>query len=108
MALGAPDLKIVIGEAPAAFAGLDPPDAVFIGGGISDGNVFEQAWTRLKPGGRLVANAVSLEGEARLAALFGTHGGELIRLAVSHARPVGTMHGFKPAMPVTQWRVIRP
>jgi precorrin-6B C5,15-methyltransferase / cobalt-precorrin-6B C5,C15-methyltransferase len=70
--------------------------------------VFEQAWARLKPGGRLVANAVSLEGEARLAALFGTHGGELIRLAVSHARPVGTMHGFKPAMPVTQWRVIRP
>jgi precorrin-6Y C5,15-methyltransferase (decarboxylating) len=108
MALGAPDLKIVIGEAPAAFAGLDPPDAVFIGGGISDRNVFEQAWARLKPGGRLVANAVSLEGEARLAALFGTHGGELIRLAVSHARPVGTMHGFKPAMPVTQWRVIRP
>jgi precorrin-6Y C5,15-methyltransferase (decarboxylating) len=108
MALGAPDLKIVIGAAPAAFAGLDPPDAVFIGGGISDRNVFEQAWARLKPGGRLVANAVSLEGEARLAALFGTHGGELIRLAVSHARPVGTMHGFKPAMPVTQWRVIRP
>ena len=108
MALGAPDLKIVIGAAPAAFAGLDPPDAVFIGGGISDGNVFEQAWARLKPGGRLVANAVSLEGEARLAALFGTHGGELIRLAVSHAKPVGAMHGFKPAMPVTQWRVIRP
>jgi precorrin-6Y C5,15-methyltransferase (decarboxylating) len=98
----------VVGEAPAAFAGLDAPDAVFIGGGISDGNVFEHVWARLKPGGRLIANAVSLEGEARLAALFRTHGGELIRLAVSHAKPVGAMHGFKPAMPVTQWRVIRP
>jgi precorrin-6Y C5,15-methyltransferase (decarboxylating) len=107
LALGAPDLKIVVGAAPAAFQGLAAPDAVFIGGGISHAGVFEVVWTRLKPGGRLVANAVSLEGEARLAALFGAHGGELIRLAVSHARPVGTMHGFRPAMPVTQWRVIK-
>ena len=108
LALGAPDLKIVVGAAPAVFEGLDAPDAVFIGGGISDEDVFEQAWTRLKPGGRLVANVVSLEGEARLAALFQTHGGEMVRLSVSHARPVGTMHGFKPAMPVTQWRVTKP
>jgi precorrin-6B C5,15-methyltransferase / cobalt-precorrin-6B C5,C15-methyltransferase len=108
LALGAPDLKIVVGMAPAAFAGLDAPDAVFIGGGISDEGVFDAVWARLKPGGRLVANAVSLEGESRLAALFGALGGELVRLAVSHAKPVGTMHGFKPAMPVTQWRVTKP
>jgi precorrin-6Y C5,15-methyltransferase (decarboxylating) len=108
LALGAPDLQVVVGAAPAAFAGLEAPDAVFIGGGISDEGVFEAVWARLKPGGRLVANAVSLEGEARLAALFREHGGELIRLAVAHARPLGTMHGFKPAMPVTQWRVTRP
>jgi precorrin-6Y C5,15-methyltransferase (decarboxylating) len=106
--LGAPDLKIVVGTAPAAFAGLEAPDAVFIGGGISDEGVFDAVWARLKSGGRLVANAVSLEGEARLAALFGVHGGELIRLAVSHAKPVGTMHGFRPAMSVTQWRVSKP
>lgn len=107
LALGAPDLKIVVGTAPVAFEGLDAPDAAFIGGGISHPDVFDAVWTRLKPGGRLVANAVSLEGEARLAALFGAHGGELIRLAVSHARPVGSMHGFKPAMLVTQWRVTK-
>jgi len=108
LALGAPDLKIVVGAAPAAFTGLDAPDAVFIGGGISDEGVFEAVWARLKPGGRLVANAVSLEGEGQLATLFCAHGGELVRLAVSHAKPVGTMHGFKPAMPVTQWRVTKP
>jgi precorrin-6B C5,15-methyltransferase / cobalt-precorrin-6B C5,C15-methyltransferase len=108
LALGAPDLAIVVGAAPAGFAGLDAPDAAFIGGGISDEGVFEAVWARLKRGGRLVANAVSLEGETRLAALFGAHGGELIRFAVSHAKPVGTMHGFKPAMPVTQWRVTKP
>jgi len=107
-ALGTPDLKIVVGAAPAALAGLDPPDAAFIGGGISDQGVFDAVWSRLKPGGRLVANAVSLEGEARLAELFRAHGGELLRLAVSHAKPVGSMHGWKPAMPVTQWRVTKP
>lgn len=105
--LGTPDLKIVTGEAPAAFVGLDAPDAIFIGGGISDHGVFEESWTRLKQGGRLVANVVSLEGEARLAALFATHGGELVRLAVSYVKPVGAMHGWKPAMPVTQWRVTK-
>jgi precorrin-6B C5,15-methyltransferase / cobalt-precorrin-6B C5,C15-methyltransferase len=108
LALGAPDLKIVVGTAPAAIANLEVPDAVFIGGGISDEGVFDAAWAKLKSGGRLVANAVSLEGESRLAALFRAHGGELIRLAVSHVKPVGTMHGFKPAMPVTQWRVMKP
>jgi precorrin-6Y C5,15-methyltransferase (decarboxylating) len=108
LALGAPDLKIVTGTAPTAFESLEAPDAVFIGGGISNDGVFEGAWARMKPGGRLVANVVSLEGETRLAALFRAHGGELVRLAVSHAKPVGSMHGFKPVMPVTQWRVTKP
>ncbi|WP_407159886.1 precorrin-6y C5,15-methyltransferase (decarboxylating) subunit CbiE [Bradyrhizobium sp. STM 3557] len=108
LALGAPDLKIVVGTAPASLADLDAPDAAFIGGGISDEGVFEAVWARLKPGGRLVANAVSIEGEARLASLFRAHGGELVRLAVSHATRVGTMHGFRPAMTVTQWRVNKP
>jgi precorrin-6Y C5,15-methyltransferase (decarboxylating) len=108
VALGAPDLKIVTGAAPASLEGLEPPDAAFIGGGISEQGVFDAAWSRLKPGGRLVANAVSLEGEARLLNLFSAHGGDLIRLALSHAKPVGGMHGWKPAMPVTQWRVTKP
>ncbi|MDU6141254.1 MAG: hypothetical protein E6645_39420, partial [Bradyrhizobium sp.] len=87
---------------------LDDPDAVFIGGGISEPGVFEAAWSRLKPGGRLVANVISLEGEARVTELFGRHGGELIRIAVSRIEPVGRMHGWRQAMPVTQWRVMKP
>jgi len=81
---------------------------VFIGGGISDDGVFETTWSRLKPAGRLVANVVSLEGEARLTTLFQQHGGELVRIAVAHVKPVGSMHGWKPAMPATQWRVTKP
>jgi precorrin-6Y C5,15-methyltransferase (decarboxylating) len=107
-ALGAPELQIVQGSAPQALAGLARPDAVFIGGGMMDDGVFEAAWSALKPGGRLVANAVSLETEARLAGYFQQFGGDLIRLQVARADRVGAMSGWRPAMPVTQWRVRKP
>jgi precorrin-6Y C5,15-methyltransferase (decarboxylating) len=106
--LGAPELEIVHGHAPEALGGLARPDAVFIGGGMMDDGVFEAVWEALKPGGRLVANAVSLETEARLADYFQHFGGELVRLQVARAERVGTMSGWRPAMPVTQWRVRKP
>ena len=107
-ALGVPELRIVQGHAPEALAGLARPDAVFIGGGMRDEGVFEAAWSALKPGGRLVANAVSLETEARLAGYFQQFGGDLIRLQVARADRVGAMSGWRPAMPVTQWRARKP
>ena len=107
-ALGVPELEIVQGHAPQALAGLAQPDAVFIGGGMMDDGVFDAAWSVLKPGGRLVANAVSLETEARLAGYFRQFGGDLIRLQLARADRVGAMSGWRPAMPVTQWRVRKP
>ena len=104
-ALGTPQLRLVKGEAPAAFDGLPTPDAVFIGGGLGDRGVVEGAWERLKPGGRLVANAVTAEGEAHLFALRGRLGGEMTRLSVARLAPVGELHGWKPLMPVTQYWV---
>jgi precorrin-6Y C5,15-methyltransferase (decarboxylating) len=106
--LGVPELEIVQGHAPDALAGLARPDAVFIGGGMMEDGVFDAAWAALKSGGRLVANAVSLETEARLAGYFQQYGGELIRLQVTRADRVGAMTGWRPAMPVTQWRVRKP
>jgi len=106
-ALGAPDLQIVKGHAPSALAGLPPPDAVFIGGGLGDG-CLEAAWRALKPGGRLVANAVTLEGEQQLLKAFTEHGGELTRIAIERATPVGTMHAWRPALPIVHWRITRP
>jgi precorrin-6Y C5,15-methyltransferase (decarboxylating) len=102
-ALGVPGLKVVQGAAPEALAGLPAPDAVFVGGGGSEAGVMDAAVDALKPGGRLVANAVTLEMEAVLIARQATLGGELTRIAVSRAAPVGTMTGWRPAMPVTQW-----
>jgi precorrin-6Y C5,15-methyltransferase (decarboxylating) len=107
-ALGVPELEIVQGRAPEALAGLARPDAVFVGGGMMDDGVFEAVWAALKPRGRFVANAVSLETEARLADYFRRFGGDLIRLQVARADKVGTMFGWRPAMPVTQWRVRKP
>jgi len=104
-ALGTPQLKLVKGEAPQAYDGLPEPDAVFIGGGLDDGGVAEGAWERLKLGGRLVANAVTAEGEAQLLALRGKLGGDMTRLSVARLAPVGDLHGWKPLMPVTQYWV---
>ena len=106
--LGTPDLRIVQGRAPEAFAGQPSPDVVFIGGGLSDAGVFDAAWSALKPGGRMVANAVTLESEAKLADEFQRHGGELVRLQVSKADAVGTAFAWRSAMPITQWRVRKP
>jgi precorrin-6B C5,15-methyltransferase / cobalt-precorrin-6B C5,C15-methyltransferase len=106
--LGVPHLKLVKEAAPPAYSDLPDPDAVFIGGGLADAGVIEGAWARLKPGGRLVANAVTAEGEAQLLAWHSQHGGELTRLSVARLSPVGELHGWRPLMPVTQYWVDKP
>jgi precorrin-6Y C5,15-methyltransferase (decarboxylating) len=106
--LGVPDLQVVAGAAPAALAGLSRPDAVFIGGGASDPGVIDAAVAALRPGGRLVVNGVTLETEALLLARHAAMDGELTRIAIARAEPLGTMTGFRPAMPVTQWRWVKP
>ena len=105
---GVPGLKIVTGAAPAALEDLPAPDAIFIGGGGSGEGVLEAAITALKPGGRLVANGVTLEMEAALIAAHAAHGGGLIRMDVSRAAPIGGMSGWLPARPVTQWSWVKP
>lgn len=106
--LGVPHLRVVTGAAPAALAGLPRPDAVFIGGGLTAPGLLDACWAALPAGGRLVANTVTLESEALLADARRTHGGELVRLAVAHAVPVGGFTGWRQAMPVTQWAVQKP
>lgn len=108
-ALGTPFLKVVRGEAPAALAqDLPRPDAVFIGGGITAEGVVEACWSALPPGGRLVANVVTAEGEAAVIGRQSRLGGTLSRIAVSRAEPVGGYQGWRPLMPVTQWAVTKP
>ena len=107
-ACGVPGLVVVEGSAPKALAGLDTPDAIFIGGGGSDAGVLNAAIKALRPGGRLVANAVTLEMEGLLLARHISLGGDLTRINISRASPVGSMQAWRPAMPVTQWSWVKP
>jgi precorrin-6Y C5,15-methyltransferase (decarboxylating) len=107
-ALGVPALQLVAGEAPAALAGLPAPDAIFIGGGVTVPGVFDTCWDALKRGGRLVANAVTLEGEAALAACRKQHGGTLTRIAVAEAQPLGGFETWRPALPITLYEASKP
>ena len=107
-ALGVPRLAIVPGALPDSLRGQPLPDAAFIGGGITKAGVFEAVWRALKPGGPLVANTVSLDGEARLLDLHASHGGDLVRIDVSCLERIGGMRVMRPRMAVLQWRTQKP
>lgn len=107
-ALGVPGLQVVEGHAPEALAGLATPDAIFIGGGASEQGLLDAAIGALRGRGRLVANAVTLETEAELIARHAALGGELTRIAVSRADAVGGKTAWRPAMPVTQFKWVKP
>jgi precorrin-6Y C5,15-methyltransferase (decarboxylating) len=107
-ALGVPALRVVTGAAPDALAGLEQPSTVFVGGGATVDGVLPACWAALRPGGRLVANAVTVQAEGLLADWYGRLGGSLTRLQVQRAAPVGGFTGWRPAMPVTQWAVDKP
>ena len=102
-ALGVDRLEIALGRAPEALAGLTPPDAVFVGGGLSAA-LLEALETALPAGTRMVANAVTLETEALLGQWHVRKGGELMRIEIAHSAPLGEKRGWKSAYPVTQWR----
>ncbi|GAC1345948.1 MAG: bifunctional cobalt-precorrin-7 (C(5))-methyltransferase/cobalt-precorrin-6B (C(15))-methyltransferase [Acetobacteraceae bacterium] len=107
-ALGAIGLAVVVGRAPEALAGLPPPDAVFIGGGAQDPGLLDAAWKALRPGGRIVANAIAIDTEALLFDAQSRRGGTLTRIAVDRMDVVGRMRAFRPSMPVTQWAAEKP
>jgi precorrin-6Y C5,15-methyltransferase (decarboxylating) len=106
-ALGVPGLTVAVGSVPEALAALDPPDAVFIGGAVTRAGVVETCWDALRPGGRLVANAVTIQSEAVVVDWQERIGGDLTRISISRAAPVGDFLGWKPMMPVTQWVVTK-
>ncbi|WP_426511505.1 precorrin-6y C5,15-methyltransferase (decarboxylating) subunit CbiE [Dactylosporangium sp. McL0621] len=104
-AFGVPGLHLVVGAAPEALERQPAPDAIFIGGGFTAPGVFDACWNALKPGGRLVVNAVTVESERLVAELQQRYGGELTRIAVNRAAPVGGFLAWRPMLPVTQWVV---
>ncbi len=106
-ALGTPELEIVHGTAPQCLAGLPAPQAVFVGGGCRAAGLLDLCWEALPEGGRLVANAVTIEGERALLDWQARHGGELVRIEVARLAAVGGLHAWRPALPVTQLAAVR-
>jgi precorrin-6B C5,15-methyltransferase / cobalt-precorrin-6B C5,C15-methyltransferase len=110
--LGVPGLQIITGAAPRSLgkipAELAQPDAVFVGGGVSQVGLLEALWAALRPGGRLVANVVSIDGERAILAWQARHGGELARIALSRSEPLGGHHAWRPLLPVTQLAATKP
>ncbi|MEL6510269.1 MAG: precorrin-6y C5,15-methyltransferase (decarboxylating) subunit CbiE [Pseudomonadota bacterium] len=105
-ALGTPKLELIDGASPDALTDLAAPDAVFIGGGLTL-ETAALAWSALKPFGRLVVNAVTLESEALVIQLHAKYGGDLAKIMVNRAEPIGPKTGWRPLMPVTQWSVMK-
>ncbi|MHC1479115.1 precorrin-6y C5,15-methyltransferase (decarboxylating) subunit CbiE [Frateuria aurantia] len=107
-ALGVPRLQLVAGTAPQALHGLPAPDVVFIGGGVTAEGVLEACWQALPAGGRLLANAVTLQAEQRLLVWRQHHGGRISRVAVEHAEALGRFDVWRPALPVSLYAVVKP
>ncbi|SIO32523.1 precorrin-6Y C5,15-methyltransferase (decarboxylating) [Rhodovulum sp. ES.010] len=105
-ALGADRLRVVEGHAPEALDGLAPPQAVFIGGGLSEA-LLADMWERLAHETRIVTNAVTLESEALLAKWQAAQGGSLMRIDLAATQPLGTRRGWRAAYPVVQWSTAR-
>jgi precorrin-6Y C5,15-methyltransferase (decarboxylating) len=106
-ALGTPNLQIIAKKAPSALKDLPTPDAIFIGGGVTAQGLFDICWQALRPGGRLVANVVTIEGEQTLFQWYEKVGGSFTRIAIQRAEPIGKFLGWKAMAPVTQWIAVK-
>jgi precorrin-6Y C5,15-methyltransferase (decarboxylating) len=106
--LGTPELTVVQARAPDCLAGLAAPDAVFVGGGVGAPAMLETCWRMLRPGGRLVANVVTVQGEHRLLTWQAANGGELLRIEVARLDQLGSYHTWRPLLPVTQLAAHKP
>lgn len=106
-ALGVPNLQIISGSAPEALHDLPQPDTIFIGGGLTAPEVLETCWNALPSGGRLVTNAVTIESEQLVFSWQAKVGGELTRIAIQRAEPIGKFLGWKALSPITQWTVVK-
>lgn len=106
--LGVPDVHVVTAAAPDVLADLESPDAVFVGGGATVDGLLDRCWAALRPGGRLVVHGVTLQTEQLLVAWHARHGGELVRLLVESAAPLGGFTSWTPARAITQYAVVKP
>ncbi len=103
--LGVDWLRIIEGDASEMLEEAPLPDAVFVGGGVSN-ELLRVLWRRLKPGTRIVINAVTLESEILLVKWQEKKGGRIVKLDVSEVTSLGERRGWKASYPIVQWQVV--
>lgn len=108
VALGVPQLQIIPGIAPQALENLPQPDAIFIGGGVTNEDLFETCWQALPVGSRLVINAVTLESEQKVLQWHNQYRGSLTRISIERTKAIGSFSGWQPLAPITQWVIVKP
>jgi len=106
--LGVPRLQVVEGSAVTKMDEIETaPDVIFMGGGVSDRNLVDACWQRLGPGGRLIANGVTVEAHTAMMEFQKAHGGELTRISVARSGAVGQLTALRPLMDVLQLKAIK-
>lgn len=96
-------VEVVHGEAPEVLASLEDPDAIFIGGsGGKLSSLLNVCAQCLKPGGRIVVNAVTLENAMAAYHQLAELGlsPDLLQLQVSKSRPIAGNTRLEPLTPV--------
>ena len=112
LAFGVDNVRVLEGRAPEILSEIeDDPDAVFIGGSKGSlGQIIQTALERLKPGGRLVANAITFENIQEAYATFKELGiqPEIMQLNVSRAVPLARFMRYEAQNPIHIFSITKP
>lgn len=105
------NVRVIAGRAPEALADLETPDAVFVGGskgGMDE--IVDVALERLRPGGRLVVNTITLENSGEVYSALRKHGivPEVTLLQISRAEPLARYLRFEALNPIQIFAAEKP
>ena len=98
--------EVIEARAPEGLEALPVPDAVFVGGGANEA-LLARLWEVMPAGCRLVLNAVTIETEALVLDWSARHGGDLLKIELSEPVAIGRKRGWRAALPILQWSVVR-
>jgi precorrin-6B C5,15-methyltransferase / cobalt-precorrin-6B C5,C15-methyltransferase len=105
------NLAPVLGQAPAAWEELPDPDSIFIGGtGRHVRRIVAQAYARLRDGGRMVVNVVSIENLSEVQQVLRELAGDanIWMISISRATPQFETHRFESMHPTFLISVVKP
>ncbi|MBI5190202.1 MAG: precorrin-6y C5,15-methyltransferase (decarboxylating) subunit CbiE [Nitrospirae bacterium] len=103
LAFSATGVEAIAGEAPDALKALPDPDAVFIGGSSGQlRDILEHVDTRLRPGGRVVVNVVTIENLGEVVGFFKDYDYifEITAASVSRSKELAGKYFMVAANPV--------